>query len=108
MSPICSPSVSISRTAARKWPFSVSPQRPYGSPSCGGSAAKLITNRSVGGIAAEAYLERYVPRRRDLPPRYLHLLNLAGRKHTCYRAVPRGWVAVGRHLTPGCRMEPAQ
>src|SRR5436305_13834763 len=51
ISPICSPSVSISCTAARKWPLSVSAQRPYGSPSCGGSAAKLITKRSVGGIS---------------------------------------------------------
>jgi hypothetical protein len=32
----------------------VSAQRPYGIASCGGSAAKLMTNRSVGGIARAA------------------------------------------------------
>ena len=50
-SPRSSPAASISATAARKCPRSVSAQRPYGSDSCGGSAAKRITKRSVGGIA---------------------------------------------------------
>src|SRR5947209_18688930 len=54
ISPRSSPSVSTSRQAATKWPASVSAQRPYGSGSCGGSAAKLMTKRSVGGIVARS------------------------------------------------------
>src|SRR5438270_13650359 len=49
-SPMSSPSVSSSATALSRWPLRVSAQRPYGRPSCGGSAAKLMTSRSVGGM----------------------------------------------------------
>ena len=54
-SPSSWPSLSIFRQAARNSACSVSAHRPYGSGSCGGSAAKRATVRSSGGIGAAAY-----------------------------------------------------
>src|SRR3954466_3484380 len=43
------------RHAARNSAVSVSAQRPDGSASCGGSAAKRVTKRSSGGIGGGGY-----------------------------------------------------
>ena len=54
-SPRSSPSESIRRQASRNSAVSVSAQRPDGSASCGGSAAKRVTKRSSGGIGGGGY-----------------------------------------------------
>jgi len=51
-SPSSSPSLSMRRQAARNSACSCSAQRPYGSPSWGGSAAKRTTKRGSGAIRA--------------------------------------------------------
>src|SRR5437764_10241999 len=48
-----SSSESIRAAAARKWAARASAQRPYGRPSCGGSAMKRGMGRGSGGTARE-------------------------------------------------------